>query len=323
MRRAGLTAIGDTVFDMARAEVVLPATGPFRLDLTVWALRRRTKNAVDRWDSGQYSRIVVFDSDPVRLTITQRPTSIEPRLVVIMESTTRISERAREEATRLVQKMLGLAVDLQPFYDLARHNDVIGRLVEQFFGVRPPRFPSIFEGLVNSIACQQVTLDLSIVLLNRLSERFGAHVVDHDAILHAFPIPAALADATDDSIKELGFSHQKARAIKELSTDVADTRLDLARLERMTNKEATEYLSTIRGIGRWSAEYVLLRGLGRLDTFPGDDIGAQNNLQRLFHLDGKPTHDEIRQLTSPWHPYEGVVYFHLLLEKLHANGIIK
>ena len=141
-------------------------------------------------------------------------------------------------------------------------------------------------------------------------------------MLHAFPTPVDLADVQEESIRELGFSRQKARAIKELSTRVADNTVDLARLEGMTNREAIAYLSRIRGIGRWSAEYALLRGLGRLDTFPGDDIGAQNNLQRLFHLVDKPAYDHIRQLTSPWHPYEGVVYFHLLLDKLRVNGVI-
>ena len=218
--------------------------------------------------------------------------------------------------------MLGLAVDLQPFYELARDNAVIGPLVERFPGVRPPRFPTVFEGLVNSIACQQVTLDLGIVLLNRLSERFGAQFVTRGTVLHAFPTPADLADVPEESIRELGFSRQKARAIQELSTHVADTSVDLARLDGMTNRVAIAYLSRIRGIGRWSAEYVLLRGLGRLDTFPGDDVGAQNNLQRLFHLADKPAYDHIRQLTSPWHPYEGVVYFHLLLDRLRANGSI-
>jgi DNA-3-methyladenine glycosylase II len=305
---------------MARATVVLPTTPPFRLDLTIWALRRRKKNAVDRWDDGQYRRIIVADGDPVRLTVTQETDGVEPKLIVTVESATRITERARKEAGLLVQKMLGLAVDLQPFYDLALDNAVIGPLVERFSGVRPPRFPSLFEGLVNSIACQQVTLDLGIVLLNRLSQRFGAHIVEQGAVLHAFPTPADLADVPEESIRQLGFSRQKTRAIKELSAHVADSRVDLARLEGMTNTEAIAYLSRIRGIGRWSAEYVLLRGLGRLDTFPGDDIGAQNNLQRLFHLAGKPSYDHIRQLTSPWHPYEGVVYFHLLLEKLRANG---
>ena len=166
-----------------------------------------------------------------------------------------------------------------------------------------------------------MTLDLGIVLLNRLSERFGAHVVDR-SVLYTFPLPADLAVVSQESISELGFSRQKAQAIKELSTQAAENRMDLAGLEGVTNKEAIDYLSSIRGIGRWSAEYVLLRGLGRLDTFPGDDIGAQNNLQRLFHLSDRPTYGHIRKLTSPWHPYEGVVYFHLLLERLRANGVL-
>src|SRR5215211_2773521 len=89
---------GDTISDMARATVVLLATPPFRLDLTVWALRRRQKNTVDRWDDGQYSRVIVADGDPVQLTVTQDTAEEEPVLIVTVESTTRISARARKEA---------------------------------------------------------------------------------------------------------------------------------------------------------------------------------------------------------------------------------
>lgn len=309
-------------FDMARATLVLPVTSPFRLDLTVWALRRRAKNAVDRWDHGRYSRVIVSDGTPAQLTVIQETAGTQPTLILAVESAAHVGARARHEAGLLVQKMLGLAVDLQPFYRLARENALIAPLVDRFRGVRPPQFPTVFEGLVNSIACQQVTLDLGIVLLNRLSERFGAQMVSRGTVVHAFPTPADLAAAPEESIKDLGFSRQKTRALQELSTQVADATVDLASLDDLTNAKAITYLSRIRGIGRWSAEYVLLRGLGRLDTFPGDDIGAQNNLQRLFDLDDKPSYDHIRQLTLPWHPYEGLVYFHLLLDKLRAKGTL-
>jgi DNA-3-methyladenine glycosylase II len=293
------------------------------LDLTVWALRRRRNNAVDRWDDGQYSRVIVADDgDPLRLKVTQEAGRAAQRLIVTMESTTQISAQTQTEAGLLVGRILGLAIDLQPFYKLARDSTIIGPLVERFAGMRPPRFPTLFEGLVNSIACQQVSLDLGIVLLNRLSQRFGTHVVEPGAVVHAFPTPVDLAGAPETSIRELGFSRQKVRAIRELSANIADGTVDLAGLDDMTNDDAVAYLSRIRGIGRWSAEYVLLRGLGRLDSFPGDDIGAQNNLQRLFHLAGKPTYDRTRELTAPWHPYEGLVYFHLLLDKLRANGAL-
>lgn len=300
--------------------ISLPTAAPFRLDLTAWALRRREKNAVDRWDGRRYTRVIAVGSRPVRLTVTDETSGAEPVLTVSLHPGA--GDRTREETRLLVTKILGLTVDLEPFYALARDNELLRPLVEQFSGVRPPRFPSVFEALVNSIACQQVTLDLGILLLNRLSERFGPVVNDHGTVQHGFPAPADLAEATEETLRQLGFSHQKARAIRDLAADVVADRLDLAGLDGMTNREAVDYLSTIRGIGRWSAEYVLLRGLGRLDTFPGDDVGAQNNLQRLFHLVDKPNYEQIRDLTSPWHPYEGLVYFHLLLEKLQTKGVL-
>jgi DNA-3-methyladenine glycosylase II len=307
---------------MTQATIVLPAPHPFRLDLTAWALRRRRKNTVDRWDDGQYSRVIISDGQPALLTAVQATTSVEPTLAVTVESATPISERALNEAGLLVQKMFGLAVDLLPFYKLADGDPVIGPLVQRFRGLRPPRFPTVFEGLVNAIACQQVTLDLGIIVLNRLAQRFGPHLAGHDGLRHAFPAAADLAGVGEETIRELGFSRQKARAIQQLAAHVVDRSVDLERLEGSNNDQAVAALTRVHGIGRWSAEYVLLRGLGRLDTFPGDDVGAQNNLQRLFHLAGKPTYDRIRQLTSPWRPYEGLVYFHLLLDKLRVNGAL-
>jgi DNA-3-methyladenine glycosylase II len=76
-----------------------------------------------------------------------------------VESATRISTRARHEAVRLVRSTLGLAVDLRPFYRLAHHDAVIGSLVRRFRGMRPPRFPNVFESLVNSIAVDPARLE--------------------------------------------------------------------------------------------------------------------------------------------------------------------
>lgn len=307
---------------MTHERIVLHAKPPFRLDLTVWALRRRGKNAIDRWNGHQYDRIVVVGNQPVRLVIAQGMSGVAPTLDVTVDSSRRLSGRALDEVEQLVHRMFGLATDLGPFYALAERHSVLKPLVERFSGVKPPRFPNLFEALVNAVACQQVTLDLGITLLNRLSERFGVRVADRGVSLYAFPSPTDVVHVPHEAIEDLGFSRQKARAIKELALRATDDGLDRESLEGVSNEDAVASLSSIRGIGRWSAEYVLLRGLGRLDTFPGDDIGAQNNLRKLFHLDDKPNYEEIGRLTSAWHPYEGVVYFHLLLEKLHGAGAI-
>lgn len=307
---------------MINEKFAVPAVSPFRLDLTVWALRRRKSNIIDLWDGCQYTRVIVFNNSPVKVSIVQENPLSSPEFSIFSQDKGESIGRIRDDIQRLMQKVLGLGLDLRPFYALAENDEIIGPLVRRYSGVKPPRFPTAFEALVNAIACQQVSLDVGIILLNRLAEKFGRVFDGNGVSLYAFPGPDDLANASEEEIKKSGFSYQKARAIKELAVSIASDKINLAKLEEMTNGEAVEFLSALRGIGRWSAEYVLLRGLGRIDTFPGDDIGAQNNLRRLFHLDHKPGYEEIKELTSRWHPYEGLVYFHLLLNKLHLNGVI-
>lgn len=299
----------------------VPVTAPFRLDFTAWALRRRESNIVDQWTDGHYVRLFVVRDLAVWVTVAQ-PKGAERQLVVTVRSDQRIDERLQGDVQSLVHKTFGLTTDLGAFYRLAQDDELLKHLVTEFADVRPPRFPTTFEALVNSVACQQVSLDSGIAALNRLARAFGASLVNDGVTQHAFPRPVDLLDVPEESIKELGFSRQKARTIKDLTEHVAADGTDLAQLNRLTNDQAVAYLTGIRGIGRWSAEYVLLRGLGRLDNFPGDDVGAQNNLQQLFHRDTKPGYDEIKDLVARWRRYQGVVYFHLLLEKLRTKGFV-
>ena len=71
-------------------------------------------------------------------------------------------------------------------------------------GVKPPRFPSLFEALVNAIACQQVSLESAIQILNRFSQRFGRQSDDGKTISHGFPRPEDLIHASEEDIKESG-----------------------------------------------------------------------------------------------------------------------
>ncbi|PPD57295.1 DNA-3-methyladenine glycosylase family protein [Dehalogenimonas etheniformans] len=300
----------------------IDATPPFRLDLTVWALRRRDKNIVDRWDGSRYSRTWVYDGKIILINLTQTGTEAHPKVIAELKSKSDLPPDFEKEIRQWALKVLGLNVDLGLFYKLTEFNAIIARLAREFKGVKPPRFPSIFEAMVNAIACQQVSLDAGIQILNRLCVQFGARFEENEGVLYAFPRPEDLANASEAEIKKAGFSSQKARSIKALATTIQEKTMNLNELERMPNESIVKCLMEIRGIGRWSAEYALLRGLGRLDSFPGDDVGAGNNLQRMFSLDAKPDYEQIKDLTSAWQPYQGMVYFHLLLERLRSRGLI-
>lgn len=93
-------------------------------------------------------------------------------------------------------------------------------------------------------------------------------------------------------------------------------------LEDRTNNEIVTFLCQFKGIGRWSAEYVLLRGLGKIEMFPGDDVGAAKNLQLLLGIKTKLDYEQISKITKKWYPYAGFIYFHLLLQKLNNKGLL-
>jgi DNA-3-methyladenine glycosylase II len=306
---------------MIQESFLVQPRAPFRLNLTVWALRRRKTNRIDQWDGTVYTRILLVDKLPVKVCVSQRQADNHPELLVNVWSPAPVDQVASRIGETL-QRMLGLQVDVTGFYPLAENDPLLSPLAHRFLGLKPPRFPSLFEALLNAFACQQVSLDVGILLLNRLTASYGMPFDDGQAAFSAFPEPEALANASVERIRTLGLSHQKARAITELAAALVKNQRDFSILEAMDNEEARTSLSSIRGVGRWTAEYVLLRGLGRLDTFPGDDVGAQKNLQQLLHLEEKPPYEKVRELTSPWHPFAGFVYFHLLLDKLEKQGIL-
>jgi DNA-3-methyladenine glycosylase II len=78
----------------------------------------------------------------------------------------------------------------------------------------------------------------------------------------------------------------------------------------------------MRGVGRWTTEYVLLRGLGRLHVFPGDDVGAQKRLARWLGRSRSLDYAGVRRAVDRWQPYAGLVYFHLLLDGLAQAGVL-
>jgi len=309
----------DTPGRRSSSSLALHPRAPFRLDLTVWALRRRALNEVDAWDGSTYRRVLRLDDSPLEVAVTQEGGTDGPTLHLTVSNT---GERghALSEACVALERTLSLDLDIAAFYAFAAGDPLLAGLAERFRGVRPPRFASVFECLVNAVALQQLSLDAGLTLLNRLARAYGACSSAAGDRMYAFPEPAALAAAQPDSIHALGFSLRKATTIVAIADAVDAGRLDLDSLATHDDRHVVETLTQIPGIGRWSAEYTLLRGLGRLHVFPGDDVGARKNLARWLGLVKPLDYDGVQHAVAGWRPYAGLVYFHLLLDRLAARG---
>jgi len=297
---------------------VLKPKPPFRLELTAWALRRRARNVVDRWDGTTYRRVLVIDSTPLEIAVRQTGSINNPELITVVTGPP--GPIARTTVSQLLTQMLGLEIDLVPFYAMASRDRRLAPLVDEFRGLKPPRFPSVFEALVNAVACQQLSLTVGIELLNRMARECAPATISSEASQTAFPTPENLAHLNAHRLRHLGFSYGKARSLLELSRGIlkGDVRLD--GLDLMDNHGAVKRLMELHGVGRWTAEYSLLRGLGRIDVFPGDDVGARNRLARWLGHEGPLDYPGVRRAVQRWRPYAGLVYFHLLLVGLTQSG---
>jgi DNA-3-methyladenine glycosylase II len=146
---------------------------PFRLDLTVWALRRRQRNLMDRWDGTTYRRVLVVSGRPTDLAVRQAGSFAAPRLSVTATPPPRTRpDRWHVRAT--VDRLLGLQIDLTDWYHMAADDERLRPLAERFRGMKPPRFPTMFEAVINAFACQQLSLEVGLELLNRLAAIAGA-----------------------------------------------------------------------------------------------------------------------------------------------------
>ena len=276
---------------------------------------------IDCWDGQAWQRILQTADGPMELTVTQEQKEGLRLLASVDRPGIEPSSAMLAEAKRTVIRMLGLDIRIDGFYALAKRDQRLSLLARKFIGMRPPRFPSTFEALVNAVACQQLSLTVGIHLLNRLALHFG--VTSPMSGVPAFPSAQQLADADPAALRTLGFSGAKAKTLVSLGQKVTSNEIDLEALDHSDDHVARDTLIGLPGIGRWSADYTLLRGLGRLEILPGDDVGARNNLRRHFNLASDSGYDAVIALSREWWPYGGLVYFHLLLNRLADEGCLE
>jgi DNA-3-methyladenine glycosylase II len=298
---------------VARHEIRTVA--PFRLDLTVSAFRRLSTNVVDLFaPDGQYIRALAGGPEPVVVRARQIPDSSS--LSVSVEG----APGSVPDALAMVRRMLGVDRDLVPFDRAAATIPWLAPLARRMRGVKPPRYPSLWEGCANSIVFQQVSLRAASTIMQRLIVALGKSVAvpDVPAPLYAFPDAASFANTPDADLRDMGLSGAKIATLRRVGESLASGTLDEAMLEERSSADAAALLCRIKGIGPWTAAVVLLRGLGRLDVFPANDSSIRSNLALVA---GEAELDP-RAVLDTLGAQRGMLYFYLLLARLEARDQI-
>ncbi|HSE65752.1 MAG TPA: hypothetical protein VLB12_02120 [Gemmatimonadales bacterium] len=288
----------------------IPVRAPYRLDLTVHVLRRLSTNLVDVLSpDGAYVRRLGDASDFALVRVSQPNPDT---LTIVIEG----DRREHPRLVKLVRRMLGVEVDLTPFYRSASKVQWLHPLVSRMRGVRPPRYPTLWEACVNAIVFQQISLHAASSIMGRLTMGLSEPVEHSGVRLYPFPSPEQILSAPDSLLRGAGLSAGKLATLRRVCDALGGRALDETRLETLPSPEASALLRRIKGIGPWTATVILLRGLGRLDVFPAKDTSVARNLALV---DG-PAPLAVRTLLDRLGPEQGMLYYHLLLARLETRG---
>lgn len=288
---------------------MVPVRTPYRLDLTAVVLRRLSTNVVDTFEGAAYRRLLGDPLVPTLMTVRQ----VEPdALRIRLEG----PAAARFDPAALAARMLGTDRELGAFYAGAARLPWLNRLAQDARGVRPPRYPSLWETLCNAVVYQQVSIHAAGAILRRVIERYTFPVELDGIRLFPFPLPRTLLDADPLELRDLGLSIQKITALKAVARALGAGELVESELAELETPALIAALVAHKGIGPWTAAVVALRGFGRLDIFPMNDSGATAGLRKLS---GDPT-IEAESVIALLEPQQGMLYYHLLMGRLINSG---
>jgi DNA-3-methyladenine glycosylase II len=304
----------------AEEAVAVPVPGPVDLAGSLDVLRRAGDDLLDRWDGHLWLRTVAGDGRLVGAAARPTGTAADPVLLVTAEDGAAPAGAGRVLAGAFPTAPAALA-------ELAAADPVVARIAARFPGIGPVLQPDLLTAVVRAISAQQITLRFAATLRGRLARRYGHR--------HQVPVPRPapggppvaevwsldarrLAGAEVADLRELQFSTSKAVAVTAFAVAVAEGRVDVGTLAGLDDEEVVDRLVRYPGIGRWTAEWLLARTLGRPRVVAGD-LGVRKAVGAAY-LDGRmPSEAEVRTVTAHWGPAAGVAQ-QLLLHWLSVEA---
>jgi DNA-3-methyladenine glycosylase II len=296
---------------------VLTADGPLDVPATLARYTLWGEDPASRVDGDVFRRVLRAGAALVPYEVRWSGPVDDVRLMVRIPGARTAAVVAA--ATAEVRRLFGLDFDLPGFYRMAKADPALADLVAPLYGLRPTLAPSPLEMLVGSITAQQVNLSFAFACRARLVRRYGTPVRAGRAEVWAFPDAAALAATRVRDLRALKYSTRKAEYIRDLARVVVAGRLDLDALGTSPNAEVIAGLTSLRGLGRWTADWFLARCCGRGDVCPAGDLAVRKAFEHYYGCGRSLSEAAIRRRARRWGPYQNLAV-HYLLAGMRLGG---
>ena len=299
--------------EMKISRVCVSPVAPFDFELTSGYLTYfQSRYGTDSLDQGVYRRLLDLDGRLVLASVRSVGSVDSPRLLMEFEGDN-LGSAVTDAAAARVGWLLGVEQDLAPFYRLAQQDPTMAALVDRFRGLHLPHTASVFEALILGILGQQISTSVARVLRTLLIETYGPKAEFNGETCYAFPRPESLAAASVEELRGLKLSKSKAEYVQGVAAEtLISPDLSLDRLGGLEDEDLVRRVVQLRGVGRWTAQWLLIRAMGRPDALPLGDLALRRVVSQLYFgnnpIDDKQVEEFCRQW-SPWRSYATVYWF--------------
>ena len=291
--------------------VRLTATPPYDFDLTAAAVTHFSEQyGAENFQDGVLQRLLNLGEHLCLASVHSVGTVDMPQLELELKATS-LDEAIVAEACHQVSWIVGTDQNLTPFYNMALEEPKLALLIQGLWGLHIPHTVSVYEALVSAIIGQQVNSHVARLLWNLLIQTFGPSMQVAGITYYAFPRPEALVAAGINGLRFIKLSTRKAEYIMDITGRVTSGGLDLEDLITYPDEDVIRTLTSLRGVGLWTVQWLLIHALSRIDGFPADDLALQRALGILLK-DGSPLHpEEALEYSQHWSPFRSYVTTYL------------
>ncbi|WP_078380642.1 DNA-3-methyladenine glycosylase family protein [Sutcliffiella halmapala] len=218
----------------------------------------------------------------------------------------------RREVEAYIWEWFDFEADLKIFYKVASQDKVLQQLVDNYYGLRIMCIPDLFEALTWAIMGQQINLTFAYTLKKRFVEHFGENLTVDGHTYWLYPTYERIATIGIEDLRKLQFIGRKAEYVIGVAKEMENRTLTKEGLsQKQDYQQMKKSLVAIRGIGAWTADYVLMKCLHHPSAFPITDVGLHNALKSQLGLEHKPTIEEITEMATYWEGWQAYATFYL------------
>jgi len=209
----------------------------------------------------------------------------------------------------------GLDHDAEDLHASMNSDRDMAPLLERFGPLRIVRAPDLYEALLVAVIGQQVSVLAAQSVRRRLMRNLGTRVTVGKAggqeNYYLYPAAQQLIEAGEKGLGGQGLSRQKSAYLLGIARRAATGELDREAFAKLSDEDALSRLREIKGVGRWTAEIALMRGLGRNDVFAAGDLGLQVAVQALRGMRKRPSEKTLRKIAERWKGWRSYAAFYL------------